>query len=366
MIFDLDLAQFGKFPLGLALATSVLVGVSAVSYFILVALLGYTVELLVFSNIVFTAAGLTMLFLKGLRGSLIVYALYFVVVLALVEEILLNSALAWYGLALAFLGFALLPLVGIVLAKEDRRVRVRAHPISKVSGDSSLTSQEISFRDSRRTLAKKLESLRRPAGEARVVFEVCGLLFATRIVFSPFPISLLESAAFLPAIYTLIMSGVIAYLWFRRVPLGKIGLSRGLFKLRFQVLAGLSVGVALGLVEFFILRPEPIDVGASVFSNVLYLVVTMMLFVGLTEELLFRGLLQSYVGDLMPKWQAVHLTAIVFGLFHIGWLNPLEVVFAYAAGAVFGYLLIKTGGLTAPVVAHGLGNIVLYMIAQLV
>ena len=365
MIFDLDLAQFGKFPLGLALATSVLVGVSVVSYFILFALLGFTVELLVFSNIVFTAAGLAILFLKGLRGSLVVYALYFVVVLALVEEVLLNSALAWYGLALAFVGFVALPLIGIALTSEDKRVRVRAHPISKVSGDSSLTSSKTSFRDSR-TLAKKLESLKRPAGGARVVFEVCGLLFATRIVFSPFPISLLESAAFLPAIYTLIMGSVIAYLWFRGVPLGKIGLSRGLFRLRFQVLAGLSVGVALGLIEYFILRPEPIDVGSSVFSNVLYLVVTMMLFVGLTEELLFRGLLQSYVGDLMPKWQAVHLTSLVFGLFHIGWLNPLEVVFAYSAGAVFGYLLIKTGGLTAPVVAHGLGNIVLYMIAQLV
>jgi len=68
----------------------------------------------------------------------------------------------------------------------------------------------------------------------------------------------------------------------------------------------------------------------------------------------------------MPKWQAMHLTSLIFGLFHIGWLTPLEVVFAYSAGLIFGYLLIKTGGLTAPVVAHGFGNIVLYMIAQLV
>jgi hypothetical protein len=316
----LDFHQFDKFPLGLVLAVSALVGVSAISYFILVALLGYTYELLLFSNIVFAVAGLLMLFLKGLRGSLIVNALYFVVVLALVEEVLLNSALAWYGLALAFSGFALLPLFGIVLAGKDERVRV--------------------------------------------VFEVCGLLFATRIVFSPFPISLLESAAFLPAVYTLIMSGAIVYLWFRKIPLGKIGFSRGLVRLRFQILSGISVGAILGLVEYFILRPKPIEMGSDVISNVLYLVVAMMVFVGLTEELLFRGLLQSYMVDLMPKWQAVHLSSLIFGLFHIGWLNPLEVVFAYSAGAVFGYLLIKMGGLTAPVVAHGFGNIVLYMIAQ--
>lgn len=315
----MDLARFSKFPLELALAASALVGISAVSYFILVALLGYTYDLILFSNIVFAAAGLVMLYLSGLRGSLIVDALYFVVALALVEEVLLNSALAWYGLALAFIGFAVLPLVGIVLAGKDGRVRV--------------------------------------------VFEVCGLLFATRIVFSPFPMSVLESAAFLPAVYTLIMSGALVYLWFRRIPLGKIGFSRGLFKLRYQVLAGVGVGAVLGLVEHFVLRPKPIEVGSNVVSNVLYLVVAMMVFVGFTEELLFRGLLQSYMADLMPKWQAVHLTSLIFGLFHIGWLTPLEVVFAYSAGVVFGYLLIKTSGLTAPVVAHGFGNIVLYMIA---
>lgn len=312
-------------------------GVSTISYYILTALLGYTYELILFSNVVFAVAGLVMLFLRGLRGSLIVNALYFVVVLALVEEVLLNSALAWYGLA--FLGFAFLPLIGIVLAGKDGRVRV--------------------------------------------VFEVCGLLFAMRIAFSPFPINILESASFLPAIYTLIMSGVVAYLWFRRVPLGKIGFSRGLgdvvvylrfrgvplVKMRFnrlvfQMLAGIGFGAVLGLVEYFILRPEPIGMGSNVVSNVLYLVVVMMVFVGLTEELLFRGLLQSYMVDLMPKWQGVHLTSLIFGLFHIGWLNPMEVLFAYSAGIVFGYLFIKTGGLAAPVVAHGFGNIVLYMIAQ--
>ena len=309
-----------KFPSGLALAASVLVGVSAISYSILFALLGYTYELILFSNVVFAVTGLVMLFLKGLRGSLVLDVLYFVVVLALVEEVLLNSALAWYGLTLAFLGFVSLPLVGIVLAGKD--------------------------------------------GRARIMLEVCGLLFATRIVFSPFPISFLESAAFLPAIYTLIMTGAIVYLWFRKIPLRKIGFSRGLIMLRFQVLAGVCVGILLGLVEYSILRPKPIEMGSNVFSNILYLIVTMMVFVGLTEELLFRGLLQSYMVDLMPKWQAVHLTSLIFGLFHIGWLNPMEVVFAYSAGTMFGYLFIKASGLTAPVVAHGFGNIVLYMIAQ--
>jgi len=315
----LELFVFRKFPVDLALASSVLVGVSTVWYFVLLALVGYTYELILFSNVTFVAIGLLMLFFRGFRGFLVVNLLYFVVVLALVEEVLLNSALAWYGLALAFFGFALFPIVGVLFAGKGESVRV--------------------------------------------VFEVCGLLFATRIVFSPFPIRLLESAAFLPVVYTLIMSAVVLYLWFRRIPLEKIDFSRGLIRLPLQVSAGVLVGAVLGLVESFVLNPQPINIGPSVVSNIVYLVVTMMVFVGLTEELLFRGLLQSYTAELMPKWQAVHLTSLVFALFHIGWLNPLEVVFAYGAGVVFGYLLIKTGGLTAPVVAHGFGNIVLYVLA---
>jgi len=312
---------FRRFPVDLAFASSVLVGASVASYYALLALVGYSYELLFFSSVVFVATGLLMLFFSGFRGSLVVGLLHLVVVLALVEEVLLNSALAWYGLALAFLGFALFPIVGVLFTGKGENVRV--------------------------------------------VFEVCGLLFATRIVFSPFPILLLESAAFLPVVYTLIMSAVVLYVWFRRIPLGKIGFSRGLVGLSFQVLAGVLVGVVLGLVENFVLNPQPINVGPSLVSNLVYLVVTMMVFVGFTEELLFRGLLQGYTAELMPKWQAVHLTSLVFALFHIGWLNPLEVVFAYGAGVVFGYLLIKTGGLTAPVVAHGFGNIVLYVVASL-
>jgi len=310
---------FRRFPVDLALASSVFVGLSVALYFVVLTLVGYTYELLFFSTVTFAVIGLLMLFFTGFRGSLVVSLLYFVVVLALFEEVLLNSALAWYGLALAFLGFATFPLVGVLLSGRGESVRI--------------------------------------------VFEVCGLIFATRIVFSPFPIYLLQSAAFLPIIYSLIMGAIVLYVWFRRIPLKKIGFSTGLLKMRLQVFAGVGVGAVLGLVEYFILLPKPVQVGANVLSNVVYLVVIMVVFVGLTEELLFRGLLQSYTAELMPKWQAVHLTSLVFSLFHIGWLNPLEVVFAYGAGVVFGYLLLKTGGLTTPALAHGFGNIVLYMIA---
>ncbi|NIO43651.1 MAG: hypothetical protein GTO41_27950, partial [Burkholderiales bacterium] len=107
----------------------------------------------------------------------------------------------------------------------------------------------------------------------RVVFEVCGLLFATRIVFAPFPMYLLESAAFLPIVYTLIMSAVVVYVWVRRIPLAKLGLLRGTVPLVDQVLSGLLLGIVLGLVEHAILRPQPVDTGANLLHTFLFLVV---------------------------------------------------------------------------------------------
>ncbi|MCP8307143.1 MAG: CPBP family intramembrane metalloprotease [archaeon] len=272
------------------------------------------------SNIIFVILGLSMLSLKGFGGDVIFRLLYIVVILSLAEEVLLNSAFAWYGLALAFLGFVLLPLSGAILESKGE--------------------------------------------EARVVLEVCGLLFATRIVFSPFPIHLLMSASILPAIYTLVMIGIIFYLWFRRIPLARVGFKHSVIRLPFQILAGISIGAILGLIEYPILRPQPVDIGPNMLHNALYLVITMMVFVGLTEELLFRGLLQNHMQGFMSRWQAVHLASLIFALFHIGWLNPLEIIFAYGAGVVFGYLLIKTDSLMVPTLTHGFGNIMLYTLAQ--
>ena len=81
------------------------------------------------------------------------------------------------------------------------------------------------------------------------------------------------------------------------------------------------------------------------------------------EELLFRGLLQGKLEKIIGRWQAIQISSLLFGLFHIGWLNPTEVVFAYFAGVIFGYMYSKTKSLLTPVLAHGFGNIMLYTLA---
>jgi membrane protease YdiL (CAAX protease family) len=71
---------------------------------------------------------------------------------------------------------------------------------------------------------------------------------------------------------------------------------------------------------------------------------------GLGEEWLFRGVLQPVIG-LGP-------TCVAFGLAHVGGVHMLPFgVWAAAMGFVMGGLAIATDGLIAPIVAHGVYDI---------
>ncbi len=72
---------------------------------------------------------------------------------------------------------------------------------------------------------------------------------------------------------------------------------------------------------------------------------------GIGEEWLFRGVLQPTLG-LVPA-------SVLFGLAHVGGARMLPFgVWATAMGFALGGLAIATGGLVAPIVAHGVYDIV--------
>jgi membrane protease YdiL (CAAX protease family) len=66
---------------------------------------------------------------------------------------------------------------------------------------------------------------------------------------------------------------------------------------------------------------------------------------GAAEELLFRGVLQPLAG--LPA------ASVMFGAVHVGGRSLLGYgLWAACIGAVFGVLMVMTGGLLAPIVAH--------------
>jgi membrane protease YdiL (CAAX protease family) len=72
---------------------------------------------------------------------------------------------------------------------------------------------------------------------------------------------------------------------------------------------------------------------------------------GVGEELLFRGALQSILGNWTSPVIGLVITSLLFGLAHA--LSKLYFLFAVAVGAFLGWMTLKYNDLVAPMVAHG-------------
>lgn len=81
---------------------------------------------------------------------------------------------------------------------------------------------------------------------------------------------------------------------------------------------------------------------------------------GVGEELLFRGLFQHSLAQVLSPpwgvWAALAAASLVFGLAHM--LSLTYALLATVIGLYLGWLLIWTGNLLAPAVAHGLYDFV--------
>jgi uncharacterized protein len=127
-----------------------------------------------------------------------------------------------------------------------------------------------------------------------------------------------------------------------------------------QLLIGLS-GVGLGYVEYLILRPEPL-VETFTLRAIWLPALILLISTGFLEELIFRGLMQyESVNQLGQRWGIVYI-ALFFAVLHIGYESVLDVLFVLVVGLAFGWLVNRTGSILGVTVAHGLTNIVLYLV----
>jgi CAAX protease family protein len=77
---------------------------------------------------------------------------------------------------------------------------------------------------------------------------------------------------------------------------------------------------------------------------------------GVGEELLFRGLLQTLVARWTTPVIGLSVAALAFGGVHA--ISRLYFVLATLIGVYLGWLLLRFGDLTVPIVAHGLYDFV--------
>ncbi len=119
-------------------------------------------------------------------------------------------------------------------------------------------------------------------------------------------------------------------------------------------------GMALGLTEYLILKPTPLLPNLNL-NTVIPASLSLLIFTGFCEEIIFRGLLQATALPVLRKGALVYIS-LLFAVLHIGYLSLLDVVFVFAVGILFAYLVLWSGSILGVFLAHGLTNITLFIV----
>lgn len=100
------------------------------------------------------------------------------------------------------------------------------------------------------------------------------------------------------------------------------------------------------------------EASAGLGSGTFVALIAVVVVAPVLEEFIFRGLVLNRLSRVMPGWLAVVLSAAVFGACHG---HPVWFCYAFALGAVFGFIVLRTGSIVPSILAHmvfnGIGQI---------
>lgn len=178
-------------------------------------------------------------------------------------------------------------------------------------------------------------------------------------------VSLSLPLAFLPR-YTwhsisgaIIFAAAIALIRVQGLSLRDVGLT---FKSPLVQLALGLTGIPFGMLEYLILKPEPLAQELSPAGCVL-LALALIFFTGFVEELIFRGIMQGAAVNVVGRRAGLLCVNTIFASLHIGWFSAMDMIFVFSVGLIFGYAVLKTGSIIGASISHGITNIVLFMAA---
>lgn len=198
--------------------------------------------------------------------------------------------------------------------------------------------------------------LARQQGERRLVL---GLTLAPliRLLSLSLPLTSLPQIFWYPVVAVPLLAATWAVV--RQTGLGRaeLGLRPGNVFMECLLMAG---GVSLGIMEYAILGPSALVGGLPWWGAAL---AGALLFVstGFTEELIFRGLLQSAAVPTLGRWGIVYV-ALLFAVLHIGYRSALDVLFVFGVGVLFGVLVWISRSIVGVTLAHGMTNVTLFLI----
>ena len=97
----------------------------------------------------------------------------------------------------------------------------------------------------------------------------------------------------------------------------------------------------------------------ALFSNLSWLaIVVISVMAGVSEELLFRGVIQSYLVSVSNPWFGIIISASLFGVMHF--YNRLYIVLTLIVGLFIGWLYHETQSLLLVVVLHSVYDVLAF------
>ena len=141
----------------------------------------------------------------------------------------------------------------------------------------------------------------------------------------------------------------------------ELGLRIGSFPIQMAVMYS---GLAIGSLERLIIQPPAMAANLSLHA-IAWPMTSLLFFTGLSEELLFRGVLLTAAVRTLGPLRGVLFGSLLFALMHIGWHSVLDVGYVFLVGVFLAAVVHRTGSILGTSLAHGLGNILLFIILPL-
>ncbi|NTV99670.1 MAG: CPBP family intramembrane metalloprotease [Oscillochloris sp.] len=196
-----------------------------------------------------------------------------------------------------------------------------------------------------------------PSGPMRHFLLALMLAPLIRILSLSLPLTRFPQLAWYPIVAVPLL--LAAWVIIRQLGLSRRDLGLRLGNLPLQLALG-SLGLILGACEYYILTPRPQFAEPS-WQAFALATLNLLIATGFSEELIFRGILQSVGRRALGRWALLYVS-LLFGVLHIGYLSVLDVVFVTCVGLTFAYLAHGTGSILGVTIAHGITNSMLFLV----
>jgi membrane protease YdiL (CAAX protease family) len=120
-------------------------------------------------------------------------------------------------------------------------------------------------------------------------------------------------------------------------------------------------GVALGIIEYNIFHQTAI---ISDFNQINIIIVgsIIIIFIGLLEQLIFRGIIQKLAENIMGNSLGIIFASILFTILNIGWNSPLNLIFIFLVSIYYGYVFQKTRSVIGIGISQGLFYLTIFIL----